>query len=121
MKKDVVTIVVLIYITICFLIAGTYNDNSPPDKMTYLGTYEITAYEETGNCCANGNYPTVGYTIACNSLDFGTKVYIDGVGERVVEDRGGPSHGNNWIDLYLGDVVACYEWGIQYRDVWLVE
>lgn len=90
------------------------------ENRIYLGEFQITAYEETGNACANGNYPTVGYTIACNSLDFGTRVYIEGVGERVVEDRGG-SHGDNWIDLYLGDVSACYEWGIQYCDVWLIE
>ena len=91
------------------------------DNMTYLGTYQITAYEETGYCCANGNYPTVGHTIACNSLPFGTVVHIDGVGYRTVEDRGGSYHVDNWIDLYMGDVSACYQWGVQYRDVWLVE
>lgn len=97
------------------------NTTDNHNNMIYLGQFEITAYEETGNNCANGNYPTVGHTIACNSLDFGTVVYIDGVGERVVEDRGGSYHGDNWIDLYLGDVDTCYQWGIQYRDVWLVE
>ena len=86
---------------------------------TYLGTYEITAYEWTGSPCANGNYPSEGYTVACNDLPFGTTVYIDGVGYRVVEDRGGGGYG--WMDIYMGDVGACYEWGRQYRDVWLVE
>lgn len=84
-----------------------------------LGTYEITAYEWTGNPCANGCYPTEGYTVACNDLPFGTTVYIDGVGYRVVEDRGGGGYG--WIDIYLGDVSSCYEWGRQYREVWIVE
>ena len=86
--------------------------------LTYLGTYKITAYEWTGNPCANGNYPTEGYTVACNSLSLGTQVYIEGIGYRTVEDRGGG--GSDWIDLYLGDVSACYQFGVQYLDVYLV-
>ena len=87
----------------------------------YLGTYEITAYEWTGNPCANGNYPSEGYTVACNSLPFGTTVYIEGIGYRTVEDRGATWHSSQWIDLYLGDVSACYQFGRQYLDVWVVE
>ena len=88
-------------------------------ELVYIGDYRITAYEWTGNPCANGNYPSEGYTVACNDLPFGTEVYIDGVGWRVVEDRGGGGEG--WMDIYMGDVGACFEWGRQYRDVWLVE
>lgn len=86
----------------------------------YLGKWEITAYQWTGFPCANGSYPAVGYTIACNSLPFGTKVYIDGIGERVVEDRGGAYHPDKWIDLYLGDYDSCINFGIQYLDVYLI-
>ena len=87
--------------------------------LIYIGTYEITAYEWTGNPCANGNYPSEGYTVACNSLPLGTWVYLDGVGWRVVEDRGASWHGDNWMDLYLGDVGSCYAWGRQYVDVYV--
>lgn len=87
--------------------------------LVYIGDYMITAYEWTGNPCANGNYPSEGYTVACNDLPFGTEVYIDGVGWRVVEDRGGGGEG--WMDLYLGDVDSCYEWGVQYRGVYVYE
>lgn len=90
-------------------------------NLVYLGTFEMTAYEWTGNPCANGNYPTQGYTVACNSLPLGTQVYIDGYGYYVVEDRGASWHGDNWMDMYLGDVDACYQWGIKYLDVYLVE
>ena len=89
-------------------------------EMEYLGTFEMTAYEWTGNPCANGNYPEVGYTVACNSLPLGTTVYIEGVGYRVVEDRGAEWHASNWMDLYLGDVASCYEWGIRSVDVYIV-
>lgn len=90
-------------------------------KMTYLGNYFITAYEDSGCACANGNYPSVGYTVAHNTLPFGTRIYIEGVGERVVEDRGPGSLGSEWLDLYLGDPSECYVWGEQHRDVYLIE
>lgn len=90
------------------------------EEMTFLGYYDMTAYEWTGNPCANGNYPEVGYTVACNSLPLGTTVYIEGVGYRVVEDRGADWHGDNWMDLYLGDEASCYAWGVQTVAVYIV-
>lgn len=95
-------------------------EESPEEELEYLGTFDMTAYEWTGNPCANGNYPEVGYTVACNSLPLGTTVYIEGVGYRVVEDRGAEWHGSNWMDLYLGDVDSCYAWGVRSVDVYIV-
>lgn len=89
--------------------------------MIYLGEYQITAYEWTGNPCANGNYPEEGYTVACNSLPFGTVVYIEGIGYRTVEDRGAEWHSDQWIDIYMGDVWTCNQFGVQYLNVWVVE
>jgi len=86
---------------------------------TYLGWYELTAYEWTGNCCANGNYPTTGYTVACNSLALGTHIYIEGYGEYVVEDRGGMA--GNVIDIYLGDPDACIQFGRQGANVYIID
>lgn len=74
--------------------------------MTYIGTYYCTGYVATGNPCANGNYPSVGYTIASNSLPMGTTVYIDGLGDRVVEDTGGMP--NSVIDVFVGSVDEAY-------------
>lgn len=85
----------------------------------YLGVYELTAYEYTGSPCANGNMPTVGYTVACNSLPLGTRIYIEGYGEYVVEDRGGMSGGV--IDVYLGDAGACIQFGRRSANVYLVD
>ena len=94
---------------------------NPFDQMELLGTWRITAYAETGYCCANGNYPTTGYTIACNSLPFGTEVYIEDVGFRTVEDRGPAWLGDQWCDLYLGDYNSCVQWGDQRKKVWKVK
>ena len=91
------------------------------NEYEYLGMWLITAYTHTGNPCANGNYPSAGYTVACNSLDFGTKIYIDGVGERVVEDRGPSSLGSEWIDLFCDSYDECINWGNQMRAVYLVK
>lgn len=95
-------------------------EESPEEELEYLGTFEMTAYEWTGSPCANGNYPEVGYTVACNSLPLGTTVYIEGIGYRVVEDRGAEWHGDWWMDLYLGDVDSCYEWGVRSVEVYVV-
>lgn len=101
---------------------GDYTQDADPfAEMEFLGDWRITAYAETGYCCANGAYPTVGYTIACNSLPFGTEVYVDGVGFRVVEDRGPAWLGNAWCDLYLGVYEECIAWGDQTRKVWRVK
>jgi 3D (Asp-Asp-Asp) domain-containing protein len=91
---------------------------NPLERFEYLGEWRVTAYAETGMPCANGNYPTTGYTIACNSLPFGTTVYIEGVGFRTVEDRGPEWLGAEWCDLYLGEYTDCVQWGDQMRKVW---
>lgn len=90
-------------------------------KLEFWQNCQITAYEWDGSRCANGNYPTTGYTVACNSLPLGTKVYIEGIGYRTVEDRGASWHQYNWTDEYLGDVSACNAFGVQYHDVYLVK
>lgn len=84
----------------------------------YLGSMKCTGYIATGNPCANGNYPTEGYTIASNSLPMGTRVYIEGIGERVVEDRGGMS--GNVIDVFVGSVDEAYALTGSY-DVYIIE
>ena len=82
------------------------------------GTFQLTAYEWTGNRCANGNYPTVGYTCASNYYPLGTKLYIEGVGVRVVEDTGGMS--NNVVDIYMGDPATCIQFGRQSANVTVI-
>ena len=85
------------------------------------GVWLITAYTHTGFCCSNGNYPTAGYTVACNSLPFGTRIYIEGIGERVVEDRGPSDLGSQWIDLFCDSYDECAAFGAQYREVFICE
>lgn len=104
-----------------YVCADFLTDRDPLDDFRLLGEWRVTAYAETGCACANGRYPEVDYTIACNSLPLGAVVYIEGVGFRTVEDRGPDYMGSEWCDLYLGIHEDCVQWGDQYRDVYLVE
>ena len=94
---------------------------SDEDPLELIGTWRVTAYAYTGSACADGIFPEVGETVACNSLEFGTKVYIDGIGVRTVHDRGPGYMGSEWLDLYLGDTAECVQWGDQIRKVYLVK
>lgn len=85
---------------------------------TYLGIYELTAYAATGNPCANGNYPTCGYTVASNSIPMGNRIYIEGYGEYVVEDCGAMP--DNVIDVYMGDYDTCIQFGRRSAKVYLI-
>ena len=75
-------------------------------EMEYIGNYWITGYVATGANCADGSVPRSGWTAACNSLPFGTVVYIKGLGTRVITDRGGMA--NDVIDVFCDSVSDCY-------------
>lgn len=89
--------------------------NPPQPTKTYLGTYYITGYDICYSCCgkvdgitASGVKARVGRTIAAPSnLPFGTKLYIEGIGERIVEDRGGSITGQR-LDLLCNNHSECY-------------
>lgn len=101
----------------------TYSEPTTPVESSsveggYLGSFKCTGYVATGNTCANGNYPSEGYTIASNSLPMGTRVYIEGIGERVVEDTGGMDVGT--LDIFCNSVDECYALTGNY-DVYIIE
>lgn len=80
--------------------------------MRLLGTYSVTGYDICVQCCgkvdgvtASGAVATVGRTCACNAFPFGTVLYIEGIGYRTVEDRGGMSGGG--IDVLCASHAEC--------------
>lgn len=82
----------------------------------YIGNFKLTAYEWTGQPMANGEMPYYG-ACACNIPKlWGKYLYIEGYGTFKVCDRGGMS--GNWIDIYLGDEDTCWDFGVQYADVY---
>lgn len=90
------------------------NGNSS-DNMTYVGKFFITGYDAyCSHCCgksngitASGTQATVGRTIATSKqFSFGTKLYIEGYGTYIVEDRG---VSNGTIDIVAESHEACYD------------
>lgn len=85
-------------------------------KLEYIGDFRLTGYCSCRKCCGpyggttkSGAKPQEGVTIAADTrvLPLGTRVYIEGVGERVVQDIGGAVKGNK-IDVYVSSHSACY-------------
>lgn len=95
------------------------NRSEPSGSWSDAGGFLLTAYEWTGKTCANGNYPTVGYTCASNYYPIGTRLWIEGIGERVVEDTGGM--GMNVVDIYMGDEETCIQFGVQEAQITVIE
>ena len=91
--------------------------------MEYVGDYRVTAYAyyEGGGenySTASGATPVPYYTVATGSeFDFGTILYIEGIGEVEVQDRGGFPEGI--IDLHIGDTPMS-EFDDRVREVYIV-
>lgn len=86
-----------------------------PEGARYIGSYRISGYDTCSRCCgksdgitASGTQATVGRTCAAPAaFAFGTRLWIEGIGERIVEDRGGAINGNR-LDVLCEDHPACY-------------
>lgn len=95
-------------------------------EFVYVGRYLITGYDICERCCgktdgvtASGTIAAVGRTVAASAeFPFGTHLYIEGIGERIVEDRGGAIGGGR-LDVLCHDHAECYEITGWY-DVWLI-
>ena len=95
------------------------------ESLTYLGVWASTGYCPGSCCCgqwasgytASGTWATEGITCACGMFDFGTVLYIEGFGYRVVEDRGVEGE---FVDIFYSSHDAASAHGLQYVNVWLV-
>src|SRR5262245_43247343 len=92
-----------------------------------LGTFSVRAYTHyhssgaTPNKTATGTDPVAGRTVAVDPrvIPLGSKIHIEGVGERIAEDTGGKIRGRR-LDLFLPSVEACRQFGIQMQEVRLL-
>ena len=75
----------------------------------YCGEFEISYYDSCYQCCgktngitASGEKVQEGVTVAADTsiLPMGSKIYIEGIGWRTVQDRGGAIKGNK-LDIYV--------------------
>lgn len=103
------------------------NETSVADEV-YLGRYKLTAYCPCSECSGSwgkqtstGATATEGRTIGVdpNIIEYGTEVYIEGVGVRVAEDTGGAVN-NKHIDIFMDSHSDCMKFGVKYADVYLI-
>jgi 3D (Asp-Asp-Asp) domain-containing protein len=80
----------------------------------YTAGYESTQKQKGDKgygITASGTYVEEGVTIACPpSLEFGTKLNIEGIGLRVCEDRGAAIKTGH-LDLYMDSLSEAIEFG----------
>lgn len=89
-------------------------------EMTFYANMEMTAYVATGNPCADGVFPEVGWTVACNDPNLWHKtIFIKGYGTRYVHDTGGMS--SNVIDLFVSTESEAYEIGRRDVEVYIID
>ena len=97
-----------------------------PDEASrvYIGTFQVYGYDpfcyhcngKTDGITASGLKATFGQTVAMKGYPFGTKLYIEGLGEYIVEDRG---VGSGIIDVACKNHAACHTVTGKY-DVYIV-
>jgi 3D (Asp-Asp-Asp) domain-containing protein len=105
----------------------------PPAPETAWQTFEITAYtagyestqkqkgEPGYGITASGAPVREGQTVACpSSMVFGTVVKIEGLGERICQDRGGAITEGH-IDVYMTDLDDARAFGRQSRKVRIIK
>lgn len=136
MKKiTFAALLILAAFAVCAWSAKGSEGTRPPAEPAWA-EYEATAYCSCEKCCgtwaenrpdgivytASGAVAQEGVTIAADwdVLPPGTVVYIDGLGERVVQDRGGAIKGNA-VDVYFEDHDEALVFGRQTVRLYIVE
>lgn len=104
-REAIMAVFLPVYVAATMHVAAVPEPTEP--EMEYVGDYRVTAYAyyEGGDenyYTASGAEPVPYYTVATNDeFEFGTELYIEGVGIVQVQDRGAFPEGT--IDLLIGD------------------
>lgn len=87
--------------------------------MAVVVAYALTC-DAPNEHTASGVRPTPRYTVAADpSIPFGTVLHIEGVGRRVVQDRGSAITGPK-VDLFMDSCDEARSWGRQRRRVYVL-
>jgi 3D (Asp-Asp-Asp) domain-containing protein len=108
--------------------SNTSQRKAEEPKSNPATTYKITAYTASAPDCgktdgitASGIKAKAGVTVAASrDLPFGTVLYIDGIGYRTVQDRGG-AIGPGHLDLYVDSESSAIKFGVKYLKVTVVK
>jgi len=102
-----------------------YDPEVDKSNMTYYGNIHVTGYDPLcKHCCgkndgitASGEKYRYYETVAMNNIPFGTKLYIEGYGYFIVNDRGGKTLG---IDIACESHDICVKMSSPGQDVYIV-
>ena len=98
----------------------TYYAEQHLDQKEYYGDFELTAYNPTGNPCADGIMPREGVTAASNDPALWHKcIYIEDVGIFYIHDTGAMS--KNVIDIYMEDRSEALQFGRRTGAVYIID
>lgn len=96
-----------------------------PERWESLGVWKLSFYCACRRCSGSWGHRTSsgatcqeGVTVACAILPAGTRVKIDGYGERIVQDTGAGVRGQH-LDVFMENHSECLRHGIKYREVWI--
>jgi 3D (Asp-Asp-Asp) domain-containing protein len=85
-----------------------------PEKFTINASAYTAAADECGKSdgiTASGRMVRENHTIACpRNYKLGTKIYIEGMGTYVCDDRGGAIKGNHF-DIYMKTKTEAFAFG----------
>lgn len=104
------------------------HQEEPVAKETYAGEFTVTYYCSCTECCgktdgitASGTLAQEGITVAADwaMLPPGTEIFIEGIGFRTVEDKGGAIKGNR-LDVFMDSHDAALEAGIGQAKVYII-
>ena len=105
-----------------------------PFNLKSIGNFKLTAYCPCTICCEvyasspEGKTTSIGVgayaesTVAVDpsKIPYGTKLYIEGVGVRIAADCGGAIQGNK-LDIYFTAHDECLKFGVQNREVFIID
>ena len=89
----------------------------PGVKRTYLGTFMVTCYDLTGVTASGALAGPESAAVDPGVIPLGTRIYVDGVGQRTADDTGGAIIGDH-IDIWEPTYIECADWGVQDRSVY---
>jgi len=85
----------------------------------YLGTFIVTCYDLTGVTASGAYAGPESVAVDPSVIPLGTRIFIDGVGNRVADDTGGAIIGQH-LDIWEPSYAQCAAWGVQYKAVYRV-
>ena len=106
-----------IFMSVSTVEANQYNE----DEAIIMNVSMYTPYDEgVGELTASGKRVRKGHVAMGWKYPFGTRIYIEGLGEFTVEDRGGTIT-NNHVDVYTDSYDEAIQFGRRNLKVWIIK